>query len=59
MMVGVDEARHHDAVGAVHHHGVADRNVWANFTDLAVLDQHVGVGEVADRRVQASAPRRP
>ena len=50
--MGVDEARHHDPVRRVDHRGVARGDVGTHRIDLAVLDQHVGSGEVADGAVE-------
>ena len=52
--MGVDETRQHDAVGGIDHRGggAGHRDVRANLVDLAVLDQHVSLGEVADLTVE-------
>ena len=54
MVMRVDEARHHDAIGGVDHRCVVVRNCDArpDFADLAVLDQHIGLREVADAAVE-------
>jgi len=54
MAVGVDESGNDDPVRGVDHghrvfrHG----NIRADFANLAVLDQHVGLREIADPRVE-------
>ncbi len=52
VVVRVDEARNDDAVGGVDNRHIARRDVGANVTNPAVLDQHVGLGEVADLPVE-------
>ena len=52
MHVGVDEARDDDPVGGVDHDRVARRDVGPDFADLAVLDQDIGLREIADRPVE-------
>ena len=55
MVVGVDEAGHHDAVGGVDHRDglVGDRDAGPDLADLAVLDQDVGLREIAHLRIEA------
>ena len=54
MVMRVDEARHYDAIGGVDHRCVVARNCDArpDFADLAVLDQHIRLREVADAAVE-------
>ena len=49
--MGVDEARDDDVAGGVDDLGVGCRDVLADLDDLAVLDEHIGVRQLADRRV--------
>ena len=51
MAVGVDEARDDDSVRGIDSHHVGGCDIGSDLTNLAGLDQHVGVGEMADRRV--------
>ncbi len=50
-MVGIDETGHDDAAGGVDPCGAACLQVRSNGEDLLALDQHVGLGEVADARI--------
>ena len=51
--MGVDEAGDDDPVRGVDHRGVVrHHDVRPDLADLAVLDQHVGLGEVADLPVE-------
>jgi hypothetical protein len=53
MVMRVDEARHHDAVGGVDHRGVVAQmaTLGRDVADLAVLDQYISLlREVADAR---------
>ena len=54
MVVRVDEAGQHDAVGRIDNRGgvARDRDVRPHLADIAVLDQHVGAGEVAELAVE-------
>jgi hypothetical protein len=53
MVVGVDEARNDDPVAAVDHRNVARRrDLRAYLANLAVVNQHVGPGEIADLRIE-------
>jgi hypothetical protein len=51
VVVRVDEAGHDDAAAGVDHIGAARLQIGADRQDLLALDQHVGVGKVADRGV--------
>ena len=48
VMVRIDEAGHDDAAAGVDHRGAAGLQVRSDGEDLLALDQHVGLGEVAD-----------
>ena len=50
--VRIDEARHHDRVRSVDDLGIGRADVRPHRRDLAALDQHVGLLEVADRAVE-------
>src|SRR5439155_9680872 len=52
IVMGVDEAGNDDSVGGVDHRGRVGRDVGPDLADLAVLDQQVGLREVADRAVE-------
>ena len=52
MVVRVDEAGHDDAAAGVDHRGIAGVQVRSDGDDLLALDQDVGLGEIADVRVQ-------
>jgi hypothetical protein len=54
MVMGVDEAGQHDAVGRIDHRGVVTgiSDVRTDLANLAVLDEHVGLGEVADLPIE-------
>jgi hypothetical protein len=53
-MVRVDEARKHDPVRGVDYADVVTRHrdLRPDLADLAILDQHVALGEIADRPVE-------
>ncbi len=51
-MVRIDEAGHDDAAGCVDLRRAARMQVRPNAEDLLALDQHVGLDEVANLRVQ-------
>ena len=51
VMVRIDEAGHDDAAAGVDHRGVARLQLRSDGEDLLALDQHVGLGEVADLRI--------
>ena len=50
--VGIDEARHHDAVFRVDHLRVRRADVRPHRRDLLAFDQNVGLLEIADRAVE-------
>ena len=52
--MGVDEAGNDDAVGRIDHRAASPETAMfgPDLADLAVLDQHVGLGEVADLPVE-------
>src|SRR5215471_3754000 len=53
VVVGIDKARDNDPVGAIDHRRVARRgDLGADIANLAVLDQHVAFGEVADLGIE-------
>jgi hypothetical protein len=50
--VGVDEPGHHDRPGGVDHLGIASPEIGTDLGDPIVLDEDVGLGVVADARIQ-------
>jgi hypothetical protein len=48
MAVRIDEAGDQDAVACLDYDGVSGRDIGFHLMDLAVLDQDIGVSEVAD-----------
>jgi len=50
--VGVDEAGDHDAIGGIDHRSVGGGDAGAHLANLAILDEHVGLREVADLPVE-------
>jgi hypothetical protein len=54
MVVRIDEAGQHDPVGGIDHRRVVTRkgDVRAHLANLAALDEHVGLGEIADLPIE-------
>ena len=51
MAVGVDEARNDDPVRGIDGRGIRHCDAGTHLANLAVFDQHIGVGKMTDLRV--------